>query len=117
MSHLRGQESSADKRPSLYLYTDQYSYEPLARIDRNGNQQEHIYYFHTDLNGIPEELTDEAGEIVWECSYQLWGKPIQEIAHTEIQQNLRYQGQYSGRETRLHYNTFRRIQFFSYQHV
>ena len=61
------QESSADKRQSLYLYTDQYSYEPLARIDRTGNQEEHIYYFHTDLNGMPEELTDEAGEIVWEC--------------------------------------------------
>ena len=56
---------------------------------------------------MPEELTDEAGEIVWECSYQLWGKPIQEIAHTEIQQNLRYQGQYLDRETGLHYNTFR----------
>ncbi|WP_370578548.1 RHS domain-containing protein [Snodgrassella alvi] len=23
-----------------------------------------MYYFHTDLNGMPEELTDEAGEIV-----------------------------------------------------
>ena len=56
---------------------------------------------------MPEELTDEAGEIVWECSYQLWGKPIQEIAHTQIQQNLRYQGQYLDRETGLHYNTFR----------
>ena len=56
---------------------------------------------------MPEELTDEAGEIVWECSYQLWCKPIQEIAHTEIQQNLRYQGQYLDRETGLHYNTFR----------
>ncbi|AHN29386.1 Rhs-family protein [Snodgrassella alvi wkB2] len=101
------QESGADKRQSLYLYTDEGSYEPLARIDRNGNQEQHIYYFHTDLNGLPEELTDEAGEIVWECSYQLWGKPIQEIAHTEIQQNLRYQGQYLDRETGLHYNTFR----------
>ena len=101
------QESSADKRQSLYLYTDEDSYEPLARIDRNGNQEQHIYYFHTDLNGLPEELTDEAGEIVWECSYQLWGKPIQEIAHTEIQQNLRYQGQYLDRETGLHYNIFR----------
>ena len=64
-------------------------------------------YFHTDVNGIPEELTDEAREIVWECSYQLWGKPIQEIAHIEIQQNLRYQGQYLDRETGLHYSTFR----------
>ena len=101
------QESSADKRQSLYLYTDEDSYEPLARIDRTGNQEQHIYYFHTDLNGMPEELTDEAGEIVWECSYQLWGKPIQEIAHREIQQNLRYQGQHLDRETGLHYNTFR----------
>ena len=56
---------------------------------------------------MPEELTDEAGEIVWECSYQQWGKPVQEIAHTEIQQNLRYQGQYLDRETGLHYHTFR----------
>ena len=56
---------------------------------------------------MPEELTDEAGEIVWECSYQLWGKPIQEIVHREIQQNLRYQEQYLDRETGLHYNTFR----------
>ena len=101
------QESSADKRQSLYPYTDESSYEPLARIDRNGNQKQYIYYFHTDLNGMPEELTDEASEIVWECSYQLWGKPIQEIAHREIQQNLRYQGQYLDRETGLHYNTFR----------
>ncbi|WP_367467522.1 RHS repeat-associated core domain-containing protein [Snodgrassella sp. M0351] len=66
-----------------------------------------MYYFHTDLNGMSEKLRDEAGEIVWECSYQLWSKPIQEIAHREIQQNLRYQGQYLDRETGLHYNTFR----------
>ena len=96
------QENSADKRQSLYLYTGEGSYGPLARIDRNGNQeQQHIYYFHTNLKGMSEELTDEAGEIVWECSYQLWGKPIQEIAHREIQQNLRYQRQYSDRENGL----------------
>ena len=73
MSHLRGQESSADKRQSLYLYTDQHSYEPLVQIDRNGNQEQHIYYFHTDLNGIPEELTDEAGEIISEAYLPLLG--------------------------------------------
>ena len=101
------EETSPTRQQSLYLYTDTNSYEPLARIDRNSNQEQHIYYFHTDVNGMPEELTDEEGEIVWECSYQLWGKPIQEIAHIEIQQNLRYQGQYLDRETGLHYNTFR----------
>ena len=51
--------------------TDTDSNDPLARIDRNSNQEQNIYYFHTDVNGIPEELTDEAGEILWECSYQL----------------------------------------------
>ncbi|WP_371688418.1 RHS repeat-associated core domain-containing protein [Snodgrassella alvi] len=61
----------------------------------------------TDVNDAPEELTDEDGHIVWACSYQLWGKPIQEIEHSQIQQNLRYQGQYLDRETGLHYNTFR----------
>ena len=101
------QETGPNHPTSLYIYTDQNSYEPLVRIDRTGNQQEHIYYFHTDLNGMPEELTDEAGEIVWECSYQLWGKPVQEIAHREIQQNLRFQGQYLDRETGLHYNISR----------
>ncbi|OCL22680.1 hypothetical protein A9G03_04785 [Gilliamella sp. wkB171] len=66
-----------------------------------------MLYYHTDVNGAPEELTDEDGHIVWTCSYQLWGKPIQEIEHSQIQQNLRYQGQYLDRETGLHYNTFR----------
>ena len=32
------QESSVDKRQSLYLYTGKDNYEPLARIDRNSNQ-------------------------------------------------------------------------------
>nr|WP_202115076.1 RHS repeat-associated core domain-containing protein [Gilliamella sp. Pas-s27] len=101
------QETHYDKQQSVYLYTDQNSYEPLARIDRRCNEAEHIRYYHTDLNGCPEELTDENGDILWECSYQLWGKHIHEIEHQPIEQNLRYQGQYLDRETGLHYNTFR----------
>jgi RHS repeat-associated protein len=101
------QETSLNKPRSLYIYTDQNSYEPLARIDKRGNDPEKVMYFHTDLNGCPEELTDENGEILWECSFQLWGKRIHEIEYIPIQQNLRYQGQYLDRETGLHYNTFR----------
>ncbi|WP_172400315.1 RHS repeat domain-containing protein [Gilliamella apicola] len=101
------QETGPNHPTSLYIYTDQNSYEPLARIDTDGNQEQHIRYFHTDLNGCPEELTDENGKILWECSFQLWGKRIHEIEHIPIQQNLRYQGQYLDRETGLHYNTFR----------
>ena len=101
------QETGSNHPTSLYIYTDQNSYEPLARIDTDGNQEQHIRYFHTDLNGCPEELTDENGKILWECSFQLWGKQIHEIEHEPIEQNLRYQGQYLDRETGLHYNTFR----------
>ncbi|WP_239367064.1 RHS repeat domain-containing protein [Snodgrassella communis] len=101
------QETGPNHPTSLYIYTDQNSYEPLARIDKRGNDPERVMYFHTDLNGCPEELTDENGEILWECSFQLWGKRIHEIEHEPIEQNLRYQGQYLDRETGLHYNTFR----------
>ncbi|PIT61871.1 RHS repeat-associated core domain-containing protein [Snodgrassella alvi] len=101
------QETSLNQHSSLYIYTDQNSYEPLARIDKRGNDPEKVMYFHTDLNGCPEELTDENGKILWECSFQLWGKRIHEIEHEPIEQNLRYQGQYLDRETGLHYNTFR----------
>jgi RHS repeat-associated protein len=64
-------------------------------------------YIYTDLNGCPEELTGANGEILWECSFQLWGKRIHEIEHEPIEQNIRYQGQYLDREAGLHYNTFR----------
>ncbi|MCO6519407.1 RHS repeat-associated core domain-containing protein, partial [Snodgrassella sp.] len=101
------QETGPNHPTSLYIYTDQNSYEPLARIDKRSNEPERVMYFHTDLNGCPEELTDENGEILWECSFQLWGKRIHEIEHESIEQNLRYQGQYLDRETGLHYNTFR----------
>ncbi|PIT58607.1 RHS repeat-associated core domain-containing protein, partial [Snodgrassella alvi] len=101
------QETSLNQHSNLYIYTDQNSYEPLARIDKRGNDPEKVMYFHTDLNGCPEELTDESGKILWECSFQLWGKRIHEIEHEPIEQNLRYQGQYLDRETGLHYNTFR----------
>nr|WP_085166099.1 RHS repeat-associated core domain-containing protein [Gilliamella bombi] len=101
------QETGPNHPTSLYIYTDQNNYEPLARIDKRGNDPERVMYFHTDLNGCPEELTDANGEILWECSFQLWGKRIHEIEHESVEQNLRYQEQYLDRETGLHYNTFR----------
>ncbi|WP_370389323.1 RHS repeat-associated core domain-containing protein [Snodgrassella alvi] len=101
------QETRTDRSKSVYIYTDESGYEPLARVETTTGTEQKVLYYHTDVNGAPEELTDEDGHIVWACSYQLWGKPIQEIEHSQIQQNLRYQGQYLDRETGLHYNTFR----------
>ncbi|ELF7402420.1 RHS repeat protein [Escherichia coli] len=102
------QESRPEGTGSLYIYRDQGSYEPLARVDKAGKEgPNRILYFHTDVNGAPEEMTDSDGKIVWETGYQVWGNTIQEKDHGGVEQNLRYQGQYFDRETGLHYNLHR----------
>ncbi|MUZ50205.1 RHS repeat family protein, partial [Shigella flexneri] len=102
------QESRPEGTGSLYIYRDQGSYEPLARVDKAGKEgPNRILYFHTDVNGAPEEMTDSDGKIVWETGYQVWGNTIQEKDHGGVEQNLRYQGQYLDRETGLHYNLHR----------
>ncbi|QXH45336.1 RHS domain-containing protein [Pseudomonas xanthosomatis] len=97
-----------DNKPSLYLYPHEASHEPLARVDGlTGHEQ--VLYFHTNLAGLPEQLTDEQGMSVWQGEFQVWGNTREEW-HSPVQasqQNLRFQGQYLDRETGLHYNTFR----------
>ena len=92
---------------SLYLYADA-SHDPLARVDGIGEHQT-VRYYHNDLNGLPEQLTETDGSVVWQARYQVWGNTREEISGTSLAepQNLRFQGQYLDRETGLHYNTFR----------
>jgi RHS repeat-associated protein len=91
---------------SLYIY-EPGSYAPLARVDQNeGEAERRLYYFHTDQIGTPLEMTDVDGQIVWQATYKAWGE-IETLAVNEVEQNLRFQGQYFDDETGLHYNTFR----------
>lgn len=102
------QENRPEGISSLYIYSDPGSYEPLARLDKAGKEgPNRILYFHTDVNGAPEEMMDSNGKIVWETGYQVWGNTIQEKDHGGVEQNLRYRGQYLDRETGLHYNLHR----------
>ncbi|MGK9176045.1 RHS domain-containing protein, partial [Yokenella regensburgei] len=96
-----------DDVPLTYVYSDQGSYEPLARID--GTESPDVYWFHCQLNGTPERMTDIEGELRWEGQNSAWGKLLREATHKAIDypQNLRMQGQYLDRETGLHYNLFR----------
>jgi RHS repeat-associated protein len=100
------QEIHADV-PLTYVYSDQESYEPLARID--GTDSPDIFWFHCQPNGTPERMTDNEGELRWEGQNSAWGKLLREMPHkaTDYPQNLRMQGQYLDRETGLHYNLFR----------
>ncbi len=95
----------------IYTYVTG-GYEPLARLDTFQHEertQHDLYYYHTHLNGMPEELTDEQGELVWQGETNLWGKVRREWSkiYFVVEQNLRFQGQYADRETGLYYNTFR----------
>ncbi|UXH42316.1 RHS domain-containing protein [Pseudomonas promysalinigenes] len=88
----------------LYLY-EPGSYAPLARVDQAEGEEQKVYYFHTDQIGTPLELTDSDGEIVWQATYRSWGV-IESLPISEIEQNLRFQGQHFDDETGLYYNTF-----------
>jgi RHS repeat-associated protein len=93
--------------PLTYVYSDQDSYDPLARID--GVDAPEIFWFHCQPNGTPERMTDIEGQVRWEGVNSAWGKLLRE-SETQVSgysQNLRMQGQYLDRETGLHYNLFR----------
>jgi RHS repeat-associated protein len=97
-----------EERPgqsSLYLY-EPGSYAPLARVDQAEGEERRLYYFHTDQIGTPLEMTDANGSIVWQATYKAWGA-VERLAFNDVEQNLRFQGQYFDDETGLHYNTFR----------
>jgi uncharacterized protein RhaS with RHS repeats len=61
-------------RVTTTIYEDQDSYVPLARIEHGKDQQEisekQIFYFHTDINGAPEELTSHDGIVAWKARYR-----------------------------------------------
>lgn len=97
-----------DGQPSLYLYEDSDSHAPLARVDGMPGAEQ-VRYFHNNLSGLPEQLTDEQGLSLWRSDYRAWGASVDEWheGREPIRQNLRMQGQYLDRETGLHYNTLR----------
>ena len=109
-SHLL-QEVHPDGRYT-YIYTDPDSYEPLAQVhnwtNEEGESRQQTHYFHCDQIGIPREMTDEDGNLLWFGNYTGWGKLKSEtnISGT-AHQPFRLQNQYADRETGLHYNFFR----------
>ncbi|WP_279744561.1 RHS domain-containing protein [Rothia aeria] len=57
-----------------YLYTDQDSYEPLAQVFQNNQDEaQYLAYFHNDQIGILREQTDQFGNLLWTEEYDAWG--------------------------------------------
>ncbi|MFC4159340.1 RHS repeat-associated core domain-containing protein [Chitinimonas lacunae] len=74
-----------------------------------------IRYYHCDHLGTPRELSDGDGRLVWAAQYRAWGNTVRidhpdladPVERQQIEQPLRFQGQYYDAETGLHYNRFR----------
>ena len=92
-----------------YLYTDQDSYEPLAQVFHNNRDEaQYLAYFHTDQIGIPREMTDIHGNLLWYGEYTAWGRLKKDgRVYQHAHQPFRLQNQYYDEETGLHYNLMR----------
>lgn len=90
----------------VYVYEPD-SFRPAAQIRRFDAEEEgRVYTYWNDHLGTPQELTNEAGELVWQVALKAWGG-IDRVITCEIDNNIRFQGQYHDTETGLHYNRFR----------
>ncbi|CAH0165153.1 Putative deoxyribonuclease RhsC [Pseudomonas sp. Bi123] len=100
-------ESSKEHYRS-YVY-EPGSFRPLAMLDGKGPKKACPFYYQLDHLGTPQELTDFGGEIVWSAKYNAYGK----LTHLalgggeQLDQPLRFQGQYFDAESGLHYNRHR----------
>ena len=65
----------------------------------------HHYFYHNDNLGTPHLLTDSNGAIVWQASYDAFGKA--QVTTDKVSNNLRFPGQYFDAETELDYNFHR----------
>ncbi len=71
----------------------------MARVDSAFDDCE-IYWYHPELNGLPERVTDADGQTVWRGQFSTWGKTERELSvpQWQVPQNLRFQGQYLDRD-------------------
>ena len=80
-------QTTSKKKPDSFGTADipistpiPHSYDPLAQVhdwtteDDESRQKNH--YFHCDQIGIPREMTDDEGNLVWFGDYYDWGKLI-----------------------------------------
>ncbi|VAW70167.1 Rhs-family protein [hydrothermal vent metagenome] len=93
-------QESRNNIQKTYVYEPQ-SFKPVALI-----QDDEVYHYHLDHLGTPRELTNDAGEIVWKVRYKTYGNVALKECE-EIENNLRFQGQYFDEESGLHYNRHR----------
>ncbi|MCC7658412.1 hypothetical protein FUU20_06485, partial [Serratia sp. Pon4B] len=103
------QEQRDDGSRRSWSYDPASPWSPLAALEQAGDSRSaDIYWYHTDLNSAPLEVTDAAGNLCWSGQYDTFGKlQGQTVAGAakrqgaQYQQPLRYAGQYQDDESGL----------------
>jgi RHS repeat-associated protein len=81
-----------------------FSAEEVA--EPTGEPAESVYYYHADHLGTPLLMTDDAGVVVWQMEqYPFGGMYLFPV--NEVENNLRFPGQYWDAETGMAQNYFR----------
>lgn len=106
------QEVQPDGRYTYIYDADPDRYEPLAQVRNHTNAEDEskqeINYFYCDQAGIPREMTDKDGNLVWFGNYTGWGRlKKDERVYRNAHQPFRLQNQYLDEETGLHCNLMR----------
>jgi RHS repeat-associated protein len=68
--------------------------------------EERLNYYHNDHLGTPIAMTNQDAEFVWRAEYLPFGELFSNTI-AEVENNLRFPGQYFDAETGLHQNWFR----------
>ena len=74
---------------------------PLAKIEGS-----RVYHYVNDHLGTPQEIHDGRGQIVWAADISAYGK-TRSYLRREIDNPIRFPGQYYDAESGLHYNRHR----------
>ena len=81
-----------------------WSSQPLYLEQTNTGISQH-YFYHNDHLGTSQMLSDTLGKVVWSAESTSFGETT--LHGNEIENPLRFPGQYYDKETGLHYNYFR----------
>jgi RHS repeat-associated protein len=100
-AHVPVQEKSSKHDHWRAHLFSQNSFVPLAQV-----QDRKFYPILTDHIGTPQEMANQAGEVVWKFRGKTFGEPAPD-SDQAFQCLFRFQGQYYDSESGLHYNRFR----------
>jgi len=84
------------------------SFVPLLQSERG-----RVFSYVVDQVGVPKELIDEDGRVVWSAAHSAWGKITDEYVLArqdggrKVESPFRLLGQYADEETGLCYTRFR----------